>query len=539
MFSLPNILLSLTALSNIGLTMFVSSKDDKKDTNHYFAIFSIFLSFWAIVLIGYSLIEIDTIALYLMKSSYVCALIIGVSFYYFALTYPNETKINTLHQILIGLPVIVYTFCVFLVPSFLTVSIQYHAWGKETILSAPEYVVFALLFSYFFVGGLLVLWYKFWKEVSREKKAQLFVIATSVTLAGIPGMYFNLLRPSPLFQDFEYIWTGPLFTFIIAASITLAIFKLKLFNPKLVAAQVFTAVLWLFTAAQLLISDSFSELIVDSVLLFATVIFGLFLIRSVRKEVESRREVEHLAQKLKKANKRLKELDRMKSEFVSIASHQLRSPLTAIRGYTSMLLEDSYGKIPKKARDAIERIGESSRFMASSVEDYLNVSRIQAGNMKYECSNVDLKTVCSEIVDLLRPEATRNGLLLTLKNDADESALVYVDEGKVRQIIQNLIDNAVKYTQEGAITVRVYDTSTPRRIAVDIIDTGIGMNKADQKAVFEKFERTKNANEVNVTGTGLGLFIAKKMTEDMEGELTVHSDGEGEGTTFTVAFPAT
>src|SRR5690606_38662749 len=105
-------------------------------------------------------------------------------------------------------------------------------------------------------------------------------------------------------------------------------------------------------------------------------------------------------------------LDKMKSEFVSIASHQLRSPITAIRGYVSMLVEGSYGKFPDKAREVLDRIAESSKFMAASIEDYLNVSRIEAGNMKYELSDFDLKEQTERVADEMRQVALKKGLVL-------------------------------------------------------------------------------------------------------------------------------
>jgi signal transduction histidine kinase len=128
-----------------------------------------------------------------------------------------------------------------------------------------------------------------------------------------------------------------------------------------------------------------------------------------------------LTEQLAKANDRLKILDKMKSEFVSIASHQLRSPLTSIRGYASMLAEGSYGKLPEKAQEAANNIAESSKFMAMSIEDYLNVSRIEAGNMKYELSDFNLKDVAEKVVDEMRPTAMKKGLVMVFRSDCSGS----------------------------------------------------------------------------------------------------------------------
>lgn len=261
------------------------------------------------------------------------------------------------------------------------------------------------------------------------------------------------------------------------------------------------------------------------------------LIRSVKQAVRQKEEIEKLAHKLEKANAQLKILDKMKSEFVSIASHQLRSPLTSIRGYSSMLLEGSFGKLPPKAKDAVERIAESSRFMASSVEDYLNVSRIQAGNMKYEYSDFNIKDLAERIADDTRQTAIKKGLLLTFKSDITKRGIVHADIGKTRQIIDNLLNNSLKYTKKGFTEVFVHDKPKEKKIFVDIHDSGIGMSPKTLEDLFGKFERASNANEVNVTGTGLGLFIARKMARDMGGDVVATSEGEGKGATFTLILP--
>lgn len=321
----------------------------------------------------------------------------------------------------------------------------------------------------------------------------------------------------------------PIFAFLMAYSIV----RYSAFRVQVTGAQVIVVFLWALVGSLLVVEAEILTTVVFITLIFTTVA-GYLLIVSVRREIEQREEIEQLAKKLSKANKRLKILDKMKSEFVSIASHQLRSPLTSIRGYASMLLEGSYGKLPKKATEAIERIQESSRYMALSVEDYLNVSRIEAGNMKYELSDFNLKDVTEKIVDEIRPAALKKGLLLVFRSDCDGSGYVHADIGKVHQVIHNLIDNAMKYTPKGSITVVAHDNVRKKKMYVSVIDTGVGMSKETIDDVFDKFIRAKNANEVNVTGTGLGLFVARKMVNEMGGKIVAESKGEEEGSKFTI-----
>ncbi len=324
---------------------------------------------------------------------------------------------------------------------------------------------------------------------------------------------------------------------IFAALIAYSIVQFKAFQIQVAGAQILVVALLASVASSLFVGPTFRTA-VTIFTLAVTSIAGLFLIRSVRKEFEQRLELEKLTDQLKKANARLKQLDKMKSEFVSIASHQLRSPLTSIRGYASMLLEGSYGKIPDKAQQALERIADSSKHMVDSVEDYLNVSRIESGNMKYEMSDFNLRDEAEKVVDELRQVAMKKGLLLTFRSDLESQGIVNADIGKTRQALHNLINNSLKYTNKGSITVTVGESKGKKKnIWVAISDTGIGMSQETIDGLFAKFSRAKDANKTNTSGTGLGLFVAKQMIEHMGGTICCESKGEGKGSTFTLELP--
>lgn len=397
----------------------------------------------------------------------------------------------------------------------------------------PLYLLFVLYFHALIVYGHWLLWraYRAAEDVSRSEQIRYFFMATFVGFLG-GGISF-----APVFGIDIYpysIATVALYPLIMGY----AILKYQLFDIRIVSAQLTAFTIVGFTFIRFILSETPGDYVWNGLLLFITVGLGMHLVHSVMKELERRSEVEKLAKKLERANARLKELDKMKSEFVSIASHQLRSPLTAIRGYASMILEGSFGKLPQKAHGAVERIAEASKFMALSVEDYLNVSRIQSGNMKYELSKFSLKEVASSIADDMRAEGMKRGLLLTFKSSVAGTGSVNADIGKTRQIIQNLIDNALKYTKRGSIAVHVHDDKKRKRVLMSVTDTGIGMSKESLEKLFGKFERARNANEVNVTGTGLGLFVAKTMAEGMGGAVRAESDGEGRGSTFTLELPS-
>lgn len=329
---------------------------------------------------------------------------------------------------------------------------------------------------------------------------------------------------------------GIVFFSIYPVIIGYSILRHQLFDVKVIAAELITFLIWLALLIQIFTVDSVQEKIWGGIILFLTIFFGIFLIKSVIKEVEHREEIERLAKDLAKANSRLKELDQLKSEFVSIASHQLRSPLTAIKGYASLLIEGSYGKVPPAAKEALQNIFESTDLMVGSVEDFLNVSRIEQGKMKYDMSEFNISELAKDVFTEQKNIAEEKSLELKF-NCKNDSILIKADLGKIKQIFTNLVDNAIKYTEKGSITVSVLLDSNVVRFSVK--DTGVGLSKEDANKLFSKFSRAKGANKVNVQGTGLGLYVAKQMVEAHKGKIWVESEGAGLGSTFIVELPIT
>lgn len=325
----------------------------------------------------------------------------------------------------------------------------------------------------------------------------------------------------------------PIFVALLAYSIV----KFNTFRIKVMATEVLIVGISILISSLLFLRTIDNVRIVAAFTLVLIIFLGILLIRSVRREVKQREQLELLTTQLAKANKRLQELDKAKSEFVSIASHQLRSPLTSMRGYASMLLEGSYGQLPQKAKEIIERIADSSKIMAASIEDYLNVSRIESGNMKYEYSDFNLRDQVEIVVDDKRPEAIKKGLLLLFKTDLHQKGIVNADIGKTLQIVHNLINNSMKYTPKGSVTVYVHDDPAAGKIFVSVSDTGIGMSADTIDDLFGKFNRAANANSVNITGTGLGLYVARSLASAMGGTVTASSPGDGQGSTFTLELP--
>ncbi|MCL4278919.1 MAG: HAMP domain-containing histidine kinase [Ignavibacteriaceae bacterium] len=262
---------------------------------------------------------------------------------------------------------------------------------------------------------------------------------------------------------------------------------------------------------------------------------GFFVITSVKREIEQREKIERLAIDLEKANEKLQELDQMKSEFLSLATHQIRAPLTAIKGYASMLYDGDFGVLPEKAKHSSEVIIKSTETLITIVNDFLNISRIEQGRMVYDKSTFKLNEVLKEVVLEIEPNISKAKLELNLNIKEGPQYEVTADKAKIKQIIGNIIDNSIKYTQKGFIHINLFEEKDMYKISIK--DSGVGIDSSEINKLFTKFSRTKDASKVNVIGTGLGLYIAKKMITAQGGDIEVKSEGLGKGTEFIIDFP--
>jgi signal transduction histidine kinase len=203
---------------------------------------------------------------------------------------------------------------------------------------------------------------------------------------------------------------------------------------------------------------------------------------------------------------------------------------------SSMLLEGSYGPVEDKPREIIDRVFQSSQKLNNIIEDFLNITRIELGTMKYQMADIDLAKITETVVNNMRPNIENKGLSLDYGADGG-SHIVRGDSGKLEQVVSNVIDNAVKYTPTGSISVAVKEvkgTDGKHHVRVEVKDTGVGIEASTIPKLFEKFIRADDAGKTNITGTGLGLYVAKQIMEGHQGKIWAESAGKGKGSTFIV-----
>jgi signal transduction histidine kinase len=251
------------------------------------------------------------------------------------------------------------------------------------------------------------------------------------------------------------------------------------------------------------------------------------------KERVARADAESAQRALAEQNERLRELDRLKDEFISLVSHELRTPLTSIRGYLELLLDGGAGELTEDQSRFLAVVDRNSKRLMHLVGDLLFLAQVEAGKLALELEVVELDDVVAEAVEAAKPLADEQGI--ELKASADHVPAMVGDRGRLAQVLDNLVSNALKFSDEGG-TVEVVVMYADGEAVLEVRDTGIGISADEQAQLFDRFFRSTEATERAIPGTGLGLTIAKAIIERHDGSIEVES-APGAGTTMRVRLP--
>ncbi len=522
-FSLSSLIL---CLSSIVFSTIVYRSDSKNNINRSWFAFSLAFSAWALSLFAVTSTasaSVATVWQYTLDISAIFIPLLYLRFTFALLNIKNDYLLRASWAVAIGMIIFSAT------PLFkhgVTQQFDFY-W----INPGPYYWVFP---AYFAVGVLISFGYLLYGYVKSRNSILQHAQIRNTILSGMIGYIGGFTDFFP--QIFNIYPFGNYLIIIYIIFMVYGVLKYKLLSTKVISAQLFSTGLLLVLLFNLLRSTQLAEWTTSFAVFVLAGFITYFLIRSVNKEVKIRQEVETLARDLAVANDRLKELDAQKTEFVSLASHQLRGPLTAIKGYGSMLLEGDFGEMSDTVKDAVEKIYKSTQDLVVVVGDYLDVSRIEQGRMQYDFSTFDLKELVQSVVNELKPNVENAHLTLdfdiTASND-NKPFSINADKGKIKQVISNLVDNSIKYTPTGGIHIWL-SPKQGNKVLVSISDTGVGIHQDVLPKLFAKFTRAPDASKTNILGTGLGLYVAKKMIEAHNGKIWAESPGQGKGATFFI-----
>lgn len=295
-------------------------------------------------------------------------------------------------------------------------------------------------------------------------------------------------------------------------------------------------------------------------LLVAT--FLAFFAYGVYRETRGRKRVEILLEEITDVNERLRVMEQQKTEFISIASHQLRTPLTLIKGYASMILENTFGAISDEAKIAIETLYASSEKIIDLINELLTVSRLEEGRAALTFTTVNFVQFIQQVLENMKEKVEKAGLQLvfTIEEEA-RPVKVELDEKKLGHVISHIFDNAVEFTTPpGEVRVAISVDDVEKRIRIAISDTGVGMTSEQIKALFERFDlrvsvegeimaRTEDKERVGKNASaspeepsgrisaGIDIYVAKEIIHAHHGHFTAESDGVNMGTTFIIELP--
>lgn len=228
------------------------------------------------------------------------------------------------------------------------------------------------------------------------------------------------------------------------------------------------------------------------------------------------------------------ELEQLKADIISIVSHEMRSPLTSIKGYVDLMLGGDLGPIPDSIQGYLSIVSDNSKRLSELLDDMLDLSRLESGQLTLSMGEVDVKYVCDYVYHNLKPMADEKQI--TLSCEVQAGLHVSGDVDRLQQALTNLVSNAVKYTPEkGTVLVQAYADSG--QVVMSVKDNGIGISEDDQKKLFQKFYRVKSEHTRNIGGTGLGLSITRTIVDGHKGTISLES-APGEGSTFSISLPA-
>lgn len=336
-----------------------------------------------------------------------------------------------------------------------------------------------------------------------------------------------------LTQVYSINLVGPFGMVIYVAFLAYLIVRYRAFHAKLIATDALIWTLCILIASQLFFVTVRINFLLIGLTLSLAMAFGLVLSRSVKREVAARESLQALTADLQRANLQLGDLSRFKSQLLSLASHQIKAPLAAIKGYLALIVEGGYGSVPEQLERPIGAMRHSADNLVELVTGLLDLRKIDEGKMDYQFSRTDLAAIARDVVEELRMLAAGKGLTLAIAG-ADEPAWVRADGPKLRQVIMNFVDNAIKYTPQGSVHVRL--EASGRFVTCAVSDTGLGLPAELLPRLFDEFTRDQRVQRT-IRGTGLGLYIAKRIIEAHGGTIGAESDGEGKGSRFTFSLP--
>jgi signal transduction histidine kinase len=305
------------------------------------------------------------------------------------------------------------------------------------------------------------------------------------------------------------------------------------FDVRVFGAQALVAGLIALIGSEFaFVSDTTNRILV-TITLVLTAIVGTLLLRSVKREIEQREEIEGLARNLERVNTKLEDANAQQVTLIHFVTHQIKGFVTKSRNTFASLLEGDFGALPDSLKPLVQQGFDSDTTGVSTIQEILNAANIKTGKTTYAMAPFDLKALLERVIQDLKPVAEKKGL--TLNTNLGDSLAVTGDSTQLVNVYKNLIDNSIKYTPQGSVTLTL--EKKDEKAVFTIEDTGVGITPEDMRKLFTEGGHGTESQKVNVESTGFGLYIVKSIVEAHKGRVWAESEGTGKGSRFIVELP--
>ncbi len=520
-----NILLSAIILINLMLVTVSSSGYRNGDKGMVYILYLLNITtivWWAGSVAFFRIANSENIN-FMIRSLYVSATPIASSFYYFSLIFPDfkqEYKNKLIKVVLINIFLI---FLILKTNTIVTGGVALESFDNKVVFG-HYYGIFIIYILYYFCSSFLRLFKKYLNYSKNDpKKFQILYIFIGYTLSGVISFNTNLLLHT--MGNFKYIWIGPTSTIFVALAITYAVTRHHLFNIKVITTEIFVLLLWIFTLVKITAFEQKGNASTSVIFLVVSILIGILLIKSVKKQAEQYEENRRLVLELAHANHQLKEVDEIKSKFVSLARHQMASPLTAINAYAS-LLNDKDVDLDKIGLKSLQ--GIIDRFIVI-VKDFLAISQIENEEMKYSKDEVDLAQTLNDILCDRKFIIDHHNINIEM-DIGDEDYKIKGDRTKLHTAIANVLENSIQYSKDSTVAIKLENKNS--KIILTISDQGVRSLPEISPILLKKF--SPDPFEATIMGNGLGVYVSKRFIEAHGGTFEIKND---KGCQFMIILP--
>lgn len=509
-FDLIGVLVAVTGIGVLAAMVFLRNK--KSITSRSFFFFSLITILWG--LSNYFIYKFEDQSFSILALRLHIFLTIWHSYAFFQLAYvfpEDKIELPVWHRYIL-LPVAFFTSVVLLVPFIFNKVNNFISLSEISNPEKSDGIILAGIVTFsFLVSGITVLYNKI-EQSKGDQRRQITLMFTGMSLTAGLLLLFSFILPIG-FHNYNFVPFGALFIFPVIVFTAYAIYIVELFHVKNIFAGVFTFFLCAFSLVELIVSDSVEQLLLRILVFVLTIVLSIQLVRNTF-EIELANE--------------------QKSELMTFATHEIRTPITVMRGYAAILLDGDKGNISPPVVDLLQKIMISGNEVISLLSLYLNKSKIELGQLQYVFLKIDVVQLVNEILTTFQVNAAQKGLYLTEILPTKEKFFVNADQGKLKEVIVNLIDNSIKYTPKGSVLLSVERHGA--NIVIKITDTGVGIPEDTMQILFREFSRA-DIQKVNILGTGLGLYLAKIFISAHNGRIWAESEGKDMGAQFYVELP--